>query len=151
MKLDTCGSPQAGFLFTAPTQLLWRHQAAVLSNTSMDPLPTLTVGNWKWDPLWAPVHLNWSDQKRKTRWFCLLPLPCSKQFNRNKSHWLKNTQSTRQALAGASFTGQDVITKTVITKSWDPGSVTLVGENARRGSCCLCCEYSKTANGSFNF
>lgn len=146
MKLDTCGSPQAGFLFTAPIQLLWRHQAAALFKHTHG--PTAYFDSWKLESetsLWAPIHLNWSDQKRKTRWFCLLPLPCSKQFNR------KQIPLTRQALAGASFTGQDVITKTVITKSWDPGSVTLVGENARRGSCSLCCEYSKTANGFFNF
>lgn len=101
MKLDTCGSPQAGFLFTAPTQLLWRHQAAVLFKHIHG--PTAYFDSWKLESetsLWAPVHLNWSDQKRKTRWFCLLPLPCSKQFNRKQ---IPLTQKYSKHEAGLSW------------------------------------------------
>lgn len=137
--------------FTAPTQLLWRHQAAVLFKHTHG--PTAYFDSWKLESetLWAPVHLNWSDQKRKTRWFCLLPLPCSKQFNRKQIPLTQKYSKHEAGLSWSQFYRTDVITKTVITKSWDPGSVTLVGENARRGSCHLCCEYSKTANGFFNF
>ena len=62
MKQDTCVSPQAGFPLTAPTQLLWRHQAAALSKHTHG--PTAYFDSWKLESetsLWAPIHLNWSD------------------------------------------------------------------------------------------
>lgn len=84
MKQDTCGSAQTGVLFTAPTQLPWRHQATVLSKHTPGSAAYFDSGKWKVRNLSGLLFtLNWSDQWKESKqvYFVFHSSLVVKQFN----------------------------------------------------------------------
>lgn len=119
MKLDTRVSPRLAFFHCS-------HSTALKAPGScpFQTHPWTHCLLWQLESetsLWAPCSLKLVRPEEVKRGGSVsFPSLVASSLTENKSHWLKNTQSTRQALAGASFTGQ-MITKTVITKSWIQG------------------------------
>lgn len=157
MKQDTCSSPQTGVPFTAPTQLPWRHQAAVISKHTPGSTAYFDSGKWKVRNLSGLLFiLNWSDQWRESEGVYLVSQPSLvvKQFYRKQIPQTRQYPKHKADQNSSQFCRlwyKKQYQGALFSKRGIKEPVGMVKGNGRQDCFPQHCEHYKTAKYFFNF